>query len=160
MENKKVSTSFAFTVVILLALIFGFIFVMFQRNIFDESNFSVQTTKPSVKKEVNLPENILIHNDIKLENIDALTKKVTPVEYITRFSSLDGYSGLPAEYKNENTSLSNTIDLVSDDRSKFIVFSNTYDEKGDPSAFTGINSILESEEFVCEVSTKKCEKSN
>jgi hypothetical protein len=125
-------------------------------------NIISSTTADSTQLD-NLNEDVFIKRgdgaNNKVEKINIITKKIIPTNEVEN-QNLSAFTGLPKETKNNKTSIENSVRIVSQDKSKIIVFSVTSDETAKPSVFDGSLPELKKEEYLCGASTKKCIKSD
>ncbi len=163
--NKKVASEIAVGVILLITIIVGGVFWMQNKKapvlqtVKPQPTAPVEKTQQSrVAQQENQADEVLINRGKGLEKININTKEISSVED-PHFANLSEYVGLPKEFKNNKTSLSNSVLVVSEDKSKIIVVSNTYDQAKKPSEFDGSLPNLKNEEFVCIVNGKVCSPS-
>lgn len=143
--NQKISTGFTLAVIILIAGAFGLIFWITNKN----ETVQVQLVKNTKKQDV-----VLINRDKGIYEIDLNTKNLKP--YNNPVGNLAEFTGLPRETKTSQISVVNYLELLSQDKSRAIVVSRTFDETKEPMEFDGSLPILKKAEFICNTVIKEC----
>jgi len=163
--NKKVASEIVVGVILLITIVVGGVFWMqnkkasFLQTVKTKPTAPVaQVQQPQVVQPTSQADEVLINRGKGLEKINIDTKIISSVED-PHFADLSEYAGLPKEFKNKKTILSNSVLIVSEDKSKTIVVSNTYDQTKKPSDFDGSLPNLKSEDFLCLTKEKTCSPS-
>ncbi|MEI7621046.1 MAG: hypothetical protein WCJ51_00765 [Candidatus Moraniibacteriota bacterium] len=154
--NKQINTVVAIAVISIVAGIIGGVIYFGEVN----KNQSVVTSNKNIKQLANSSkaaqgsDTFLFGRDRGIYEMNMATKEATLYKKPT--VDLANFIGLPKEIKNKDVSISNVVILLSQDKSKAIVGSATFDETAEPGGFDGSLPTLKNEEFVCDIAMKKC----
>lgn len=162
--NKNIKTEIAVGIILIISILIGGLVWLGNKNqqIEDKNQVPVTSNKNNVDDQNNISDaisnqdSVLIHRntDYGIYEINLITKELKP--YNNPVANLAKFTGLPKEIENKQISISNRVDILSQDKSKAIVVSITSDKTKEPSEFDGSLPILKASEFVCDTLSKKC----
>lgn len=160
--KQEIPTSIGATVLIAVAIITSALVWYYDKSQQNLIQKPIQThletqknnQQSSIDDSLSKLDTVLINRSNGIYEINLTTKELKP--YDNPLTNLSNFSGLPEETKNEQVSVINSTRLVSQNKTKAIIISVTYDATAEPSGFDGSLPILKASEFTCDTITKKC----